>query len=158
MGLEFDFAKLDAMDILDIAVYVEREAENNYEELAVWCRDKAPETEAFFKKMASWEARHGGQVAERRRALFGDTPVRYTDSGPWQVETPDYDKVAPDMTLEDAFNLAMEAEKNAEQYYAAAVEYLTDEATIAMLNELREAEVQHQRMLQEERTRVTPLT
>lgn len=158
MGLEFDFAKLDAMDILDIAVYVEREAETNYEELAVWCRDKTPETEAFFMKMATWEARHESQLAERRKALYGDTPVRYTDSGPWQIESPDYDKVGSDMTLRDAFDLAMEAEKNAERYYAAAVDYLTDEATIAMLNELRDAEVQHQQMLQAELDRLTPLT
>ncbi len=150
MGLEFDFSKLDAMDILDIAGYVEKEAEANYEELGAWCRTTAPEVEAFFKKMAGWEARHGNQLNERRKKLFGDTPVRFTDSGAWEIETPSYDKVDGEMTLMDALNLALEAEKTAERYYAAAVEYLSDPETIAMFNELREAEVQHQEMLKVE--------
>ncbi len=150
MGLEFDFSKLGAMDILDIAIYVEKEAEANYDELAVWSRATAPEAETFFKRMAGWEARHGTQLADRRKELFADTPVRFTDSGAWQIETPDYDKVGPEMTLMDAFNLALEAEKTAERYYAAAVDYLDDAGTIAMLDELREAEVQHQDMLKTE--------
>ncbi len=33
MGLEFDFSKLDAMDILDIAGYVEKEAEVQHQEM-----------------------------------------------------------------------------------------------------------------------------
>jgi len=150
MGLEFDFSKLDAMDILDIAGYVEKEAEANYEELGVWCRTTAPEVEAFFKKMAGWEARHGNQLNERRKTLFGNTPVRFTDSGAWEIESLDYDKVDGEMSLMDALNLALEAEKTAERYYAAAVEYLSDPETIAMFNELRNAEVQHQEMLKVE--------
>ncbi len=150
MGLEFDFSKLNAMDILDIAGYVEREAEANYEELGVWCRTTAPGVEAFFKRMAGWEARHGDQLNERRKKLFGDTPVRFTDSGEWQIETPDYDKVGDKMSVMDALNLALEAEKTAERYYAAAVDYLSDPETIAMLDELREAEVHHQEMLKVE--------
>lgn len=150
MGLEFDFSKLDAMDILDIATYVEREAEANYQELGVWCRATAPEAEAFFKRMAGWEARHGDQLVERRKELFGDTPVRLTDSGAWQIETPDYDKVGSEMTLMEALHVALEAEKTAERYYAAAIEYLSDPETIAMLDELRESEIQHQEMLKTE--------
>jgi rubrerythrin len=150
MGLEFDFSKLDAMDILDIAGYVEKEAEANYEELGVWCRTTAPEVEAFFKRMAGWEARHRNQLIERRKKLFGDTPVRFTDSGVWGIETPDYDKVDDEMSVMDALNLALEAEKTAERYYSAAVEFLSDPETIAMFNELCKAEVQHQEMLKVE--------
>lgn len=150
MGLEIDFSKLDAMDILDIAIYVEREAEANYEELAVWCRSTAPEAESFFKRMAGWEARHGTQLAERREALYGDAPVRYADTGEWQIETPDFDKVDGEMTLMDALEVAFEAERTAELYYEAAVEYIDDEDTIAMLHDLRESEVQHQQMLKTE--------
>ena len=32
MGVDFDFSMLDAMDILDLAIYVEKEAEGGYEQ------------------------------------------------------------------------------------------------------------------------------
>ena len=150
MGLEFDFSKLDAMDILDIAIYVEREAAANYEELATWCGREAPETAAFFKRMAGWENRHGDQLSQRREALFGDTPPSYTDSGAWEVETPDYAKVGVSLSIADALRVAFEAERNAERYYSGAIEYITDPETLFLLENLRFAEVEHQRLLKEE--------
>lgn len=150
MGLDFDFSKLDTMDILDIAIYVEREAAANYEELAAWCAGDAPDSAAFFTRMAGWERLHGDQLSQRRQALFGDTPPNLTDVGAWEVETPDYGKVGAALSITDALRVAFEAEKNAELYYAEAIEYITDEETVFILENLRDSEVEHQRLLEAE--------
>ena len=150
MGLDFDFSKLNAMDILDIAIYVEREAAANYEELATWCTKNAPDSAAFFVRMAGWEKLHGDQLSRRRLALFGDTPPNYSDAGAWEVETPDYNKVGPSVSLPDALQLALEAEKQAEIYYSEAIEFITDDETVFILENLRDAEVEHQRLLEVE--------
>lgn len=150
MGLQFDFSMLDAMDILDIATYVEREAASNYEELAAWCRNDAPETADFFMRMAGWENRHGDQLVHLRKGLYGDTPPNFTDSGAWEVETPDYRKVGAALSITEALHVAFEAERNAERYYSEAIDYISDEKTIFLLESLRDAEVEHQRLLKAE--------
>ena len=64
MGLQVDFSRLDAQDVLDIAIQVEQEAEDNYEQLATWlAADGNDETARFFKKMAGFEAKHREQLA-----------------------------------------------------------------------------------------------
>ncbi len=150
MGLEFDFSKLDTMDIIDIAIYVEREAAANYEELATWYSSDAPEIAAFFKRMAGWEKLHGDQLTQRRAALFGDTPPKLTDVGAWEVETPDYGKIGSALSIMDALQVSFEAERNAELYYTQAIDYITDDETVFMLENLRDSEVEHQRLLKEE--------
>lgn len=150
MGLQFDFSMLDAMDILDIATYVEREAASNYEELASWCRKESPETADFFMRMAGWENRHGDQLVQLRKGLYGDTPPKFTDTGAWEVETPDYGKVGSALSITEALQVAFEAERNAERYYSEAIDYITDDKTIFLLENLRDSEVEHQRLLKEE--------
>jgi rubrerythrin len=150
MGVEFDFSKLDAMDVLDLAGFIEREAAENYGQLASWAEKNSPGAAEFFERMARLENQHDSQIEERRRALFGDQPSRYSDSAPWEVEVPDYEKVGASFTLEQAFALALAAEERAEAYFRQAMDYISDPQAVRILEGLAHEELEHQRLLKNE--------
>jgi len=150
MGVDFDFSMLDAMDVLDLACFIEREAVENYEQLASWAEKNNPRAAEFFQRMARLEGQHDGRIEERRRALFGDQASRYTDSVPWEVEVPDYEKVGPSLTLEQAYSLALGAEKRAEAYFRQAMDFISDPQTVGVLASLADEELEHQRLLKAE--------
>ena len=150
MGIEFDFSKLDAMDILDLASFFEQEAAETYRQLASWAEHHSPDAAGFFQRMAQLESQHDSQVEDRRRELFGDRPSRYTDAAPWEVEMPDFDKVSSDFTLEQAYELALGAEKRAEAYFRRAIDYLSDPEAVKILEELADEELEHQQLLLKE--------
>lgn len=150
MAVEFDFSKLNAMDVLDLACFIEREAAENYDQLASWAEKNSPGAAEFFQRMARLEGQHDSQIEDRRRALFGDQPSRYIDSAPWEVEVPDYDKVGSSFTLEQAYALALGAEERAEAYFRQAVDYISDPETATILEGLAEEELEHQRLLRNE--------
>lgn len=150
MPVEFDFSKLEAVDVLDLACFIEREAAENYVQLASWAEKNSPGAAKFFQRMARLEGQHDSQIEERRRELFGDQAPHYIDSAPWEVEVPDFDKVGTSFTLEQAYALALGAEEQAEAYFRQAVDYISDPQTVAILESLAEEELEHQRLLKTE--------
>ncbi len=155
MGLDIDFAKLSPQEVLDLAVGAEEEAEEHYEGLAdAMERSGNLAVAAFFRKMAGREKLHHDQVAERRRALFGEAHPRLGTNILWGVEVADESGVAAAMSVKDALTIARQAEINAHDYYAAAQEYLADESVVAMFEELRKAELEHRRLIEAELARL----
>jgi rubrerythrin len=155
MGLAIDFSKLEAQDVLDLAVAAEREARENYEQIATWLEGRGnSEAAEFFKMMADLEQIHCDQIATKRRQLFGDRPSRHRDTAAWEVESPDYDRISMDMSLRAALETALDTEVKAHDYYAGAIEYLTDEGVTALFEELKLAELQHQRMIRRQLARL----
>ncbi len=150
MAVDFDFSMLDAMDVLDLACFIEREAAQNYVLLASWAEKNSPEAAKFFHRMVGLENQHDSQLEARRRALFGDKPSRYVDSAPWEVEVPDFDEVGTSFTLDEAYRLALGAEERAEAFFTQAVDYISDSQTVAVLEKLAEEEREHQRFLKAE--------
>jgi rubrerythrin len=150
MGVDMDFSKLDAMDILDLACFFEQEAAETYHQLTAWAEKNSPEAAEFFRRMARLETAHDSQIEERRRALFGDKPSRYTDAAPWEVEVPDFDKVGSSFTLREAYELALGAEQRAEAYFRQAKDFIADDEATAILEELADEELEHQRLLKQE--------
>jgi len=151
MGMEFDFSKLDPMDILDMAVYAEEEARSHYETLASWAAGHSnEEVVAFLERMAELEAAHRDTVAKLRQRRFGDTPANFTENLAWDIETPDYDKVPDTMTVRQALELARDSEVKAYQYYTQAKEYFSDNESLEVLETLRKAELNHKRMIEDE--------
>ncbi len=154
MVLEIDFSRLDPQDVLDVAIQVEEEAEENYEQLAGWMKaDGNDEVAQFFAKMARLEHLHRNQIAKRRHALFGDAPARHSSRAVWEVEQPEYGEIDGAMTLEKAFDLAMDAERRAGEYYANALDYASDQQVIELFENLRDSEAEHLRLLREQRER-----
>lgn len=153
--MPMDFAKLQPQDVLDIATFVEREAHDRYQELAdEMSRRGAGDAADFFRAMARRELRHGERLAARRKELFGDAPAHVRDVVFWEIEAIDYRQNLPAITLRQALELALSAEIKAHDYYAGALEYHTDPAVAELFEELRLAEVEHQRMIREELARL----
>ena len=154
MALEVDFSRLDAQDALDIAMVIEDEAQLAYEHLAEWvASDGNTEAAEFFKRMAGWEKRHKDQIATRRSELFGDAPPRHDESAPWQAEVPEYEALGREVSLRQAFEVAMGAETRAHDFYAEALDYVHEPQVVELFEWLKKAEVEHQRMLTEEMNR-----
>ncbi len=151
MGLPIDFTKLKAHDALDIAIYAEQEAQEQYEHFArLMEAEGKPDAAAFFRRMAKLEDRHRAQVAERRAALFPGVPVSIRNVTSWGVEVADQSKLDATLTLRDALLLALEAEARARDYYGEATEHLNEPQVTELFGELRASEIEHQRLLQAE--------
>ena len=154
MALQVDFSRLDEQDVLDLAIQVEQEAEDGYLQLADWVgSDGNREASEFFVRMAGFEARHRQQLVSRRQELFGDAPPRHSDKAAWEVEQPDWDAIGRSLHLEQAFELGMEAERRAGEYYSEALSYASDPDVIELFKSLAKAEEDHLRMLRNQRDR-----
>ena len=154
MALEVDYSKMNGQDALDIAQVIEDEAQLAYEHLAEWVAgDGNTEAADFFNRMAVREKRHKEEIAARRSELFGDAESRYDANAVWQAEVPDYESLDKNVTLKDAFDVAMGAETRAHDFYAEAIDYVEEPQVVELFEWLRTSEVEHQRMLTEEMKR-----
>ena len=154
MTLDLDFSKLSGTDVLDMAIAIENEAVVYYEQLADWVSDGDPNVRKFFGRMAGLEKRHRDQIVAERERLFGDAPTSNAEKVSWAVEMPDFDKVPNDATLRQAFQVALESETRAYDFYAGALDYVMDEKIAALFEDLKLAEAQHRRLLLEEMERM----
>ena len=155
MSREIDFASLSLKDALDLAIAVEDEARERYEEFAhQMAGHHTPEAERFFRFMAENEARHGEELRTRRRELFGDAPSEVDPGAVFEVEAPPYDAARAFMSARRALEVALEAERKAWGFFDRALEHVTDPGVRALFEELREEEVEHQRLVREELDRL----
>ena len=77
MTKTLDLTKLDLMDALDLAILIEQEAMERYEELTAVMREhRTEEAASFFHFMAKAEAKHGADLLTERVKLFGKSPRR----------------------------------------------------------------------------------
>lgn len=150
MTIELDFSKLRGPDVLDMAIAIEDEATIYYEQLADWVSNDKPEVANFFNRMAVREKRHHDQIVAQRERLFPDATKSHADKVSWAVEAPDYDAVPNDVTLRQAFDVAMDAETRAYDFYDGALDYASDDKVAELFEGLRQAEAEHQRMLKDE--------
>jgi len=154
MGLSMDFSKLKPHDVLDLAIFAEEEAEEQYEYFATLMETgRNGELAEFFHKMAGREKRHRDQLAERRQALYPNAKPNLANRAVWGVEAPYGAKAETSMPLGDAFKLALDSEKRAQEYYATALQQALEPTVAELFEDLRKAEVEHQRMLEAEQAR-----
>jgi len=144
-----DFAALSLKDALDLAILIEEEAKDRYEEffenLAV---HHTPDAAQFFKTMAGNEAKHGEDLMMRRQSLFASAPRTVTRAMLWDVEAPDYDASRVFMTARQAMEVAMACEVKAHDFFDAALAHVKDHEVKQLFEELREEEVEHKKMVQ----------
>ena len=150
MAAQLDVSILNLQDVLDMAILIEKEAEDRYLVFAEQIGERYPGDAAnFFTMMARNEHKHGVDLAERRRLLFGNSPVRVADMMKGlEVEAPKKEKAVPYMTPRHALEVALEAEIKAYEFYdrALANDIQNPEARI-LIKELRDEEAEHQRLL-----------
>jgi len=143
-----DFATLSLQDALDLAILIEEEAQERYEEFAEnLALHHTPDAARFFVTMAGNEAKHGADLLERRQALFGTAPAHVTRDLLWDVEAPGYDQPRMFMTARQAMEVALESEVKAHSFFAAALQFVKDHEVRILFEELRDEETEHQQLV-----------
>lgn len=146
-----DFATLTLRRALDLAIAIEEEARDRYRELAEQLTvHHTPEAAGFFARMARIEELHRSQLAARRQALFPGEPPETMRAQIFDVEAPDYDQARAFMSVREALLAALSSEEKAHAFFVAALPRLRNAEVRALFAELRDEEVEHQRLVQAE--------
>ena len=157
MTKNLDLTKLDLMDALDLAILIEQEAMERYEELTAVMREhRTEEAASFFHFMAKAEAKHGADLLNQRAKLFGKTERRVNRSLLWEVEAPGYETVHDFMTLREALNVALDAEVKAYDYFDRALKLPLTPPVKKLFEELLQEEILHQEMVKRELAKAPP--
>lgn len=157
MTKQLDLTKLDLMDALDLAILIEQEAMERYEELAAVMREhRTEEAASFFHFMAKAEAKHGADLLTERAKSFGKAPRRVDRSTIWDVEAPGYETIHDFMTLREALQVAMDAEVKAWEFFDRALKLPLSPPVTKLFEELRAEEVVHQDMVRNEFAKAPP--
>jgi len=151
MSTLLDLSKLSLKDALDLAKLIELEACHRYQMFASQLgRTGGYDAGAFFATMAENEAKHGQELEIRRKALFGDEPTRLTLDDLFDVEAPEMGAPHSGMSTLQAFEIGLESEKKAYDFYDMALPGITDPEVRALFTELRDEETEHVEMLKEQ--------
>jgi rubrerythrin len=151
MSADIDYSKLSVLDALDLAILVEEEAKERYQELAENLElHNTRDAARFFRFMVGCEAKHGEELSAKRRELFGDQPRKVDRSMLWDVEAPKYEAVRVFMSLQDALLVALQAETKAFNFFDNALPEVEDPDVRDLFSELRQEEVEHQQLVQAE--------
>ena len=154
MSTSLDLSKLSLMDALDLATLIEEEARQRYEMFASQLGGYG--AGAFFASMAENEAKHGNDLLERRIALFGKTPMKVKLVDLFDVEAPDIGAPRRGMSTVQAFELGLDSEKKAYDFYDMALPGITDPEVKALFTELRDEETEHVEMLRKAMAKLPP--
>jgi rubrerythrin len=150
-----DLSRISLKDALDLATLIEEEAHERYLELADQMdQHRTPDAARFFRFMAENEAKHGAELSERRRELFGDGPRDVRSTMIFDVEAPDYDEARAFMTARQALEIALRAEEKAHAFFVSALPHVKDPQVSTLFAELRDEEVHHQELVRRELLRL----
>ena len=152
-----EIAKLSLQDALDLAILMEDEARERYDEFTrtVGGRYKGDASD-MFRTMAANEAKHGERLADRRRELFGDAPSRVTRDMLYDVEAPDRGKPRVFMSAHQAMEVALASEQKAHDFFAAAIPVAADTDVRQLFEHLRREELQHEEFVRQILDRLPP--
>lgn len=159
MPTKVDFSTLNLQDALDLAILIEKESEERYH----WFADIIGESyhgdaASFFTMMAGNERIHGDELSERRRSLFGDLPTRITANMiDDDIEAPDLGKARAHLSPGKAYDVAMESEIKAYNFFNEALAGIEDESVRKLFEELRDEELQHQELLKKQKEKYPEL-
>ncbi len=149
MPAKVNFAKISLQDALDLAILIEEEAQERYSEFAkVVGGGYEGDAADVFESMSRNEAKHGQQLMERRKKLFGSAPTLMNRSMIYDVEAPDSGAPRPFMGPKQAAEVAMEGEKKAWAFFTEALKHVTNPEVKALFVELQGEELEHQSILQ----------
>ncbi len=155
MPVSVDFQSLSLQDALDLAILVEDEAKQRYEELADQLEGHAtPEAADFFRFMIGNEAKHADDLRARRKRLFAAAPSKVNASMIFDVEAPGYEEVRAFMTPREALMVALRAEEKAWSFFDDAVKALPPGEVATLLTELRDEEHEHQNLVRAQLSRL----
>jgi erythrin-vacuolar iron transport family protein len=148
--VNIDLKSLSLVDALDLAILMEEEAKERYEEFTRIVGGRyAGDASDMFRLMAQYEAKHGRQLTERRRRLFAGQPRRLTRDVLDDLEAPDRGRPRVFMSARQALEVALSSEEKAADFFEEALEHVKDPDVRALFQELRGEELQHQALVKE---------
>jgi rubrerythrin len=157
MAKGIDFTHLSLKDALDLAILIEEEAKERYEEFVDQMEiHHTPEAAGFFRAMAGNENKHGEQLATQREALFHDEPSRMDRSMLWDVEAPEYAEARAFMSAREAMEVALQSEIKAHDFFVEALKHVSDPEVRKLFEELRDEELAHQELVENEIAKLPP--
>ncbi len=157
MTAALDFQKLSLQDALDLAILIEEEAKDRYEEFTRVVGGRyAGDASDMFREMAQNERKHGAELAARRAELFGDAPRRVTRDHLDDVEAPDRGKPRVFMSARQAMEVALASEEKAYDFFDGASREVGDAGVRALFEELRGEELRHQQLVRARLERLPP--
>ena len=155
MSHDIDFTTLSLRDTLDLAIAVEEEAKERYDDFAEQMdAHRTPEAAKFFRFMAANEIKHAQKLIAQRKSHFGDEPSTADTSALYDIEAPEFDAARAFMSMQAALDVAMEAEVKAWLFYDGALGQVEDATIKDLFVELREEEKRHQEMIEEARAKM----
>jgi rubrerythrin len=155
--MAIDFSKLSLQDALDLAILIEEEAKERYEEFSKLVGGRYPgDADEAFREMARNEAKHGEELAERRKKLFRGAKRRVDRSMLDDVEAPDRGKPRVFMSPRQAFEVALESEVKAHDFFAEALKHVKDRGVKKLFGELKAEEKKHQAWLRRKIEKLPP--
>jgi rubrerythrin len=150
MSPSIDFSGLSLRDTLDLAIAIEVEAKERYDEFADQLdAHHTPEVAKFFRFMSDNEVKHAEVLGVQRTSLFGSQPSTADTSLIIEIEAPDYDGARAFMSIQDALEVALNAEIKAYEFYRDALGSVDDEDVKELFVRLRAEEARHQEMIRE---------
>jgi rubrerythrin len=153
MFTKISLLDLDLQDALDLAILVEVEAQERYEEFARQIgTSSGDDAGAFFIQMALNEAKHATDLKLKRKQLFGDSPRRMSVEKLYEyqeIEAPVFDRAESFMSARKALVVALDSEIKAFNFFNKAEQIVTDRAVKALFKELKEEELQHQLLVKD---------
>ena len=155
MSHDIDFSTLSLRDTLDLAVAIEEEAKERYDDFAAQMdAHRTGDSAAFFRFMAANEIKHAERLAAKRKSLFGDEPSTADASMLYEIEAPEFDAARAFMSVRAALDVAMEAEVKAYEFYDGALPQVTDAEVKQLFVELRDEEARHQELIRQTMAKV----
>ncbi|MGD8439250.1 MAG: ferritin family protein [Holophagae bacterium] len=158
MSPDIDFTELSIRDTLDLAIAIEEEAKERYDEFSAQLEaHHTPEVAKFFRFMSANEVKHAELLAAERSRLFGSEASTADTSVVIEVEAPSYEGARAFMSIQEALDVALAAEVKAYEFYRDALEQVEDESMKELFIKLRDEEVRHQEMIKEIMAKVPDL-
>lgn len=156
--MPIDFRTLSLQDALDLAISIEEEAKQRYEDFVEQVGTARYDGDAadMFALMAGYEAKHRDELASRRHALFGDAPRTVTPALLDDVEAPDRGQPRPFMSGRQALEVALASEEKARDFFAGALALVIDPRVKDLFTVLRDEEEQHLRLVRSRLERLPP--
>src|SRR5512146_2167669 len=149
--MSIDFRSLTLQDALDLAISIEEEARERYQEFVrqVGGGRYPGDAADMFRLMAGYEAKHCAELVARRGELFGDAPRTVTKENLDDVEAPDRGQPRVFMSARQAMAVALAAEEKARAFFEDALRHVTDPGVKVLFEELRKEEIEHVRLVRE---------
>lgn len=151
MNSNSDLSTLSAEQALDLAIAAEEEAQQRYQEFTdQMVLHHTEEAASFFRRMAEFEEQHVERLRSHRLAQFGPAPGTSPPQSPViEVEAPEYSEVRAFMTLHQAADVALEAERKAYRFYDDLIERVSpaDPDLENLFENLRDQERRHEQLI-----------